>query len=312
VIIARVRRTLQQRRLVEKGMHVLAACSGGPDSTAMLYCLARLAPELGFTLASASVDHGLREAAAREVELVGRQTRSIGAAFYPLKVAVASGPSLQAEARTARYRVLKQLAEQIGAQRIAVGHTQDDQAETVIMRILRGAGLEGLAAIDPLRMDGVIRPLIDCRRPEVHRYARENCSEIADDPSNLDERFERVRIRNRLLPVLEAEDPAIWQHLADLADQARETARMSARRAQRLLRKVEPSADSLKCAALRMADGAVRRHALRIWIERQTGVEPSRSHIDQVDQALADGGEVWLPGQWAVIVTADRITCVRR
>lgn len=278
----------------------------------MLYCLARLAPELGFTLASASVNHGLREAASLEVEVVGRQAQNLGVAFYPLRVKVAAGASLQAEARAVRYRALKDLAAQLGAERIAVGHTQDDQAETVVMRILRGAGLEGLAAIAPLREDGVIRPLIDCRRSQVHRFASDNCTEIVQDPSNFDNRFERVRIRHQLLPALEAEDPAIWQHLAGLADEARESARVNVLRAQRLLRKGDPSEGGLGCNALRMADSAARRMALRMWVQQQTGIEPSRSHIDQIDRALEGGGEVWLPDQWAVAVTVDRITCVRR
>jgi tRNA(Ile)-lysidine synthase len=312
MIVSRVRRTLSDRHLVAKGMHVLAACSGGPDSTAMLYCLARLAPDLGFTLAAASVNHGLREAAAGEVAVAQRQAENIGIAFYPLQVTVASGPSVQAEARRARYHALKELAARIGAQRIAVGHTQDDQAETVIMRIMRGSGLEGLASITPLRADGVMRPLIDCRRAQVHAFARENSPEIVEDPSNRDPRFERVRIRHQLLPVLEAEDPAIRHHLADLADQARESARVSELRSQRLLRKIDAQQNALRCLPLKMADVAARRGALRRWIEQQTGIEPSRAHIEQIDQSLENGGEVWLPGNWTVVVTSQQVTCVRR
>jgi tRNA(Ile)-lysidine synthase len=278
----------------------------------MLFALARLAPELGFSLVCASVDHGLRATAVRDVEIAGRQAKSLGVEFFPLKVAVASGPSVQSEARTARYAALTDLAARVGAQRIAVGHTQDDQAETVVMRILRGAGLEGLAAITPLRADGVIRPLIDCQRAQVHKFARDNYTEIAEDPSNLNQRFGRVRIRHQLMPTLEAEDPAICQHLADLADEARESARVSELRAQRLLRQAGPLDESLRCSPLRMADRVVRRATLRLWIRRQTGIEPARSHIDQVEQALEGGGEVWLPDEWSVVVTDDRMTCERR
>ncbi|HMI89850.1 MAG TPA: tRNA lysidine(34) synthetase TilS, partial [Polyangiales bacterium] len=140
MIVARVRRTLRERGLLEAGGRVLCACSGGPDSAALLVALAQLQVELDFTLEAASVDHGLRADAGLDVEIARDQARSVGVPFHALRVQVSSEGSLQAAARSARYGALHGLAASISASRLALGHTRDDQAETVLMRVLRGAG----------------------------------------------------------------------------------------------------------------------------------------------------------------------------
>jgi len=101
-----------------------------------------------------------------------------------------------------------------------VGHTQDDQAETILGRLLRGAGIRGLGGIEPRRVDGVIRPLLDCRRSEVRAYAVNRALPFVDDPSNHRPAFERVRIRHQVLPMLAAEDPRVIEHLCALSDEA--------------------------------------------------------------------------------------------
>ncbi len=312
MIVSRVRRTLVERKLIDRGMKVLAGCSGGPDSTAMLFVLARLAPELDFTLASASVNHGLRKAAAKEVEIAAHQAEMAGVPFYPLKIRLAKHTSVQANARESRYAALKKLAIEIGAHRIAVGHTQDDQAESVLMRIVRGTGLGGLSGTDPHRADGIIRPLIDCRRQKVQVYAHQRCAEIVQDPSNSDERYERVRIRNRVLPALARENPAIVRHLADLADDARDQEKTMVFHAQNLLSEARKDSRTLLKPLLRKADRPTRRAALRLWITDQTGVEPGRSHIEQIDRAMLRRGEIWLPQGWVVFITKDVIRCERQ
>src|SRR5262245_8818481 len=130
--------------MIPRDARVLCACSGGPDSAAMLVALARLAPELGFELVAASVDHGLRADAAHDVAIASRQAAALQVPFHALRIEVAAGASIQAQARSARYEALLRLAAELGASRVAVGHTRDDQAETVLARLLRGSGLVGL------------------------------------------------------------------------------------------------------------------------------------------------------------------------
>lgn len=308
MIIARVRRTLRERGLIPAGARVLAACSGGPDSAALLWVLARLAPELDFELEAASVDHGLRADAAADVELARRQAESLGVVFHALRIQVPAGASLQARARTGRYDALQQLAASRGATRIAVGHTQDDQAETVLMRVLRGASVFGLAGIEPARKDGVIRPLIDCRRADVVAFAAQHCGPLAHDPSNDDPRFERVRVRKQILPLLEQEDPALVPHLADLADDARELAQALAGTVDAVLAAALEADDTIVLSALYRAPAAVRALALRRWLTRVTGQEPTRSHLTQLALADSRAVEVWLPSGW--VVTSDA-RCLR-
>ena len=156
MITATVRRTIRERGLLSAGDHVLVACSGGPDSTALLHVLHRLRGDLGITLCTASIDHGLRPESAEEVAQVGAFAGSLGVPFVAARVDVsAEGPSLQARARDDRYLALHELASSQSAGVVAVGHTQDDQAETVLARMLRGAGLRGLGGIEPRRADGV-------------------------------------------------------------------------------------------------------------------------------------------------------------
>lgn len=295
-LIARVRRTLEERGLLVGAERVLCACSGGPDSAALMGALATLAPELGFGLEVASVDHGLRPGAAQDVAIAARQAASLGLHFHAVRVEVSAGGSLQAKARAARYSALKRLAAERGLQRIAVGHTQDDQAETVLLRVLRGSGLRGLSAIDPRRADGVIRPLIDCPRSEVHRWAEASFGELARDPSNADERFGRVRLRTHVMPVLLRENPRLIEHLAALADEARDQRAPLRAAAEALLLEADGGGDSLRLSVLAERPGRVRRAALSVWLHAR-GVEPlTRAHLVELDRAvLSQRGHVWLP-----------------
>jgi tRNA(Ile)-lysidine synthase len=312
VIVARVRRTIRERGLISAGDRVLVACSGGPDSAALLWCLATLASELGFTLTAASIDHGLRPGAYADVETARVQAGSLNVELRSERLTLPAGGNVQARARTARYRALHRIAHEVRATRIAVGHTMDDQAETVLMRLLRGSSLRAVSGISPRRRDGVIRPLIDCRRSAVHQLAGLRFANAAQDPSNHDPRFERVRVRLDLLPALAAENVAVVEHLAGLADDARATTALVRRQAVRLLRSSQQSLSDLSVGHIRDAESAVRREALRIWLRRATGVRAGRSHLLQLELAVLGRGEVWLPDGWVVRPDGGGVLRARR
>jgi tRNA(Ile)-lysidine synthase len=246
-------------------------------------------------LHAASVDHGLRADAAQDVEIAAAQAAQCGVSFHRLKVQVEAGASLQAQARAARYAALRELARRLGAQRIAVGHTLDDQAETVLGRLLRGASVRGLSAVRPFRADGVVRPLIDCRREEVHRFARACFGQVAHDRSNLDGRFERVRIRSQVVPALEAEDRALVRHLAQLADDARECTSLIETLAEPLLQRALSAPETLEISVIASQLPALRKAVLRRFVERALGVAVGRAELTQLDQVVRrDRGEVWV------------------
>lgn len=294
-----------ERELIEPGARILVGCSGGPDSAALLAALVEIAEELRFDVRAASVDHGLRSDAEGDVALARAQADVLGVAFTPLKVDVAAGPSLQAQARSARYGALRRLADELGATRIAVGHTLDDQAETVLMRLLRGASVTGLSGVQPIRSDGVVRPLFDCRRSDVHAFATARFSGLAADPSNENTRFLRVRVRQELLEALRREDPAIDAHLAALADDARDVRDHLEVCGTALLEGATRSDGSVSIQVLGAGAVAVRRGALRAWVRNRTGREPGRSQLQELDGLLRGHGEVLLGVGLVARVEAD-------
>lgn len=307
MLLSRVRRSVVERELARDRERILVAVSGGADSMALAHVLGRLALERRWSLLVVSIDHGLRPEAAEEVAFVGRFSESLGLPFHSLRLTLEKGPSLQDRARKERYRVLGELAEEHRASRIAVGHTQDDQAETVLARLLRGPGVGGLAGIEPRRADGVIRPLIDCRRFEVEAYLRRHGVGWIEDPSNRDEAFLRVRIRQRLLPLLMEEDPRLIEHWALLADDARSYEELVSAEASELLARARHDG-ALDREILRDASDALRLGALRLWL---AGYGIGRAHLQALDQLLSQGrGAVLLPGGRSVSLVEGRLTVV--
>jgi tRNA(Ile)-lysidine synthase len=218
-------RTIAEERLFGRGDCVLVAVSGGPDSMALLHVLARLAPRFGARLSVHGVDHGLRPEAAAELALAERVATEQGVPFSSTRVSVASGPNLMARARDARRAALAAALEQFLAVeradrtcgRIATAHHADDRAETVLMRLLRGAGPEGLAAL-PARAGIFIRPLIRTRRRDILLHLERHHVPFASDPTNRDPRFLRTRVRGELLPRMAELSPRIVEHLCNAAD----------------------------------------------------------------------------------------------
>src|SRR5213596_2557011 len=222
-VLERVERTIRRHAMLAGGECVLVAVSGGADSVALLHVLATLAPAWGLRLHVLHVDHGLRADSARDAEAVRRLGQRLGVPVDVATVTVERRGSLEAAARAARYAALTACADRVGAARIALGHTADDQAETALMRVLQGAGLRGLAGIPPVR-DRIIRPLIECRRADVVAELRRRGLEWVEDPSNADPKFLRNRIRHGLLPWLcESVSPEIADGLVRVAAAARTT-----------------------------------------------------------------------------------------
>jgi tRNA(Ile)-lysidine synthase len=190
--------------MLRGGEAVLVAVSGGPDSVALLDVLCTLREPLGLALTAVHVHHGLRPEADAEADGVRRLCERLGVPWRVERVTVKRAPpwdGLEAESRRARHDAFERAARVVGATRIATGHTADDQAETVLMRLLQGAGPRGLGGIAPAR-GALIRPLIDTRRASIEEYLRGRGLAWAEDPTNRDLRFLRNRIRHDLLPFM--------------------------------------------------------------------------------------------------------------
>jgi tRNA(Ile)-lysidine synthase len=215
-------RLVRDEQLFTRGDLVICACSGGPDSNALLHGLALLRRRLGHQLCALGVDHGLRPEAASELAVAQAIAQAQGVPFETVALQVAPGSNLQARARQARHEALQQFAARRAGAVIATGHTADDRAETVMMRLLRGAGPKGLAVLPPLAppiATGVplVRPLLTCCRADVVAHLSRHRLAYATDPSNRDRRFLRTRVRYELMPLLEELSPGIVGHLCALA-----------------------------------------------------------------------------------------------
>jgi tRNA(Ile)-lysidine synthase len=220
-----VERTVRDEGLLTRGDLVLVAVSGGPDSMALLHVLAKLAPRLGVRIEAHGVDHGLRPAATDELAQAEAFARELGVPFGTTRVEVEPGANLMARAREARYVALRTAlvaapaidGREPGHRIIATGHHADDRAETVLLRLLRGAGPDGLAVLPP-RVADLIRPLVRARRTDVAAHIARHQIPYAEDPTNRDPRFLRTRVRTSIIPSLAALSPRIVEHLCDLAD----------------------------------------------------------------------------------------------
>ena len=218
-----VERTLRDECRLPTGSRIVLAVSGGGDSMAMLHAMAALAKRLGLTLCAHGVDHGLRAEAADELDGAEQFAATLGVPFSRSKITVQRGSNLQARARSQRYEELRKVAHTSSAQFIATAHHADDRAETVLMRLMRGAGPTGLAVLAP-RTDDLIRPLIRVHKSDIAAYLGRYRIQYFEDPSNGDERYLRSRVRFGLLPRLQAESPNIVGHLNSLADRMLEFA----------------------------------------------------------------------------------------
>lgn len=195
---------IRRHDMARGGDLVLVAVSGGPDSVALLDVLADLAPRLDVRLSVIHVHHGLRDDADRDAEMARAHAERRGLPFHLERVEVRRTPpweGLEAEARRVRLAALEAHADVIGASHIATGHTADDQAETVLMRLLDGAGPRGLSGIAVTR-DRLIRPLLSSRRDDVLAHLRARGLAWVDDASNDDVRIRRNRVRHEVLPYL--------------------------------------------------------------------------------------------------------------
>lgn len=223
-MLKRVKQTIAEGALLERGDHLLIAVSGGPDSVALLWTLVLLTREYRLQMTAAHLNHGLRGAEAEADEtFVQSLCAGMGINCISRTVDIGTrqkgGRSLEDVSREERYRFLAETAQHCGANKIATGHQRDDQAETVLIHLLRGCGLEGLRGILPLRDGRIIRPLLHVGREEILAFLHREGLPYMTDSSNLSPRFLRNRIRHQLLPELTARfNPSIVRGLSHTAE----------------------------------------------------------------------------------------------
>ncbi|MDN3518398.1 tRNA lysidine(34) synthetase TilS [Aquisalimonas lutea] len=270
----------------------VVAYSGGPDSHVLLHALARRREALGAPLRAVHVNHRLHPDAAAWAEHCRVQCRALD---VPLHVAQApeAPPAGAGEtwAREVRYGLF---ADALGDDELLVtAHHRDDQAETVLLRLLRGSGADGLGGIPAVRRLGagrVGRPLLDCSREALQAYAAEHRLPVLHDPGNDDTRADRNFLRQRVLPVLRERWPAAWKSMAASGALLREEQELVDRYADALLTDAQSPQGALRCAALRPMPPPARRRVLRRWLQRRGLPLPGGARLEAGAHMLLEAG----------------------
>ena len=223
-LIAAAEQTIRRDALLDAGDHVLVAVSGGADSVCLLHVLLALQARWRLRLSVGHLDHGLRGAqSAAEARFVSDLCARLQVpCMTERRVVCAGGGGLQESARQVRYAFLQECADRVDARRIALGHHADDQAETVLMWLVRGAGGRGLAGMPPARQGRFVRPLLDCRRAAIESFLRAGKIPFVADTSAGELYYLRNRIRHQVMPLLAQDNPRVVEALCRGAEALRE------------------------------------------------------------------------------------------
>ncbi len=309
MLLERIRKTITRYNMLPMGCRVAVAVSGGPDSVCLLLTLVQLAPEYGVTLRVAHLNHKLRgKASDEDQEFVEQLAARLELPFQCAegRPRLADG-NLEQTARNARYAFFRGLIESNLADRVAVGHTRDDQAETVLFRILRGSGSAGISGVHPVNNGGLIRPLLDTTHAEVVEFLGSHGQDWREDQSNQDARFARNRIRHSLLPELQRDwNPQLTSALAQLADLAFEEERWWHSEMEALLSNLcQPFGGGAEVSAKSVTElpKAVARRFIRALVSQVKSdlQNVDFGHVECVLELAAEQGEersVHLPGIW--------------
>ncbi|GEK81130.1 tRNA lysidine(34) synthetase TilS [Agrococcus baldri] len=302
--VADVRRAVREATAdVPEGSLLLVALSGGPDSLALAAATAFEAERAGQRAGAVIVDHGLQPGSAEIAERAAEQARELGldpVRVIPVQVSVDGSP--EAAARQARYAALLQARKELGAVAVLLGHTLDDQAETVLIGLARGSGAESLWGMHQ-RIGFLRRPLLQVRRATTHQACADAGIEPWRDPHNDDDRFLRVRVRHQVLPMLdEVLGGGVALALTRTADALREDAEALAHFAQEQILDLVEHAEgglSLDAGALAANPPALRQRIIRLAVQSEFHTALSRQQTLEVSRLVTDWhgqGPIHLPG----------------
>jgi tRNA(Ile)-lysidine synthase len=321
MLLIKIKDTIRRFGMLEPGSRAVVAVSGGPDSVCLLSVLHALSPELKISLHIAHLDHMFRgRESAEEANFVEKLAAKLGIPSTIEHIDVPSycreqGLSPQAGARYVRYLFFERVAQASRAARIATGHTATDQAETFLMRLLRGAGAAGLSAIPPVR-GNIIRPLIEATREEVLEYLRSAGLSYVTDPSNAKPFYTRNRIRLELMPVLQRFNPHVEERLASEAGLLRDENEAIDAYLETIMESIITQDEDvliLRRDEFNALPRAFRRRIFRTTIAL-AGRKTSKLSLVQIDEALAfmaasqTGRSLDLPGGLIVGREYDRFT----
>lgn len=322
-LVSSVRRSLDAAGLLRPGVTVVSALSGGPDSVALLDSLLRVGKKAGMSVIAAHLDHALRADSQADAqfceELCDRlKARLRSGRTKPTAAALKEG-GVEEAARLVRYSFLRRVAREENASAIVLGHTLDDQAETVLMRLVRGSGALGLSAMKP--WDGeLLRPLLETRRAAIMAHLSAYRLPYRTDPTNADTAFLRNRVRQKLMPLLEQKfNPNIAEALGRTAKSlAEEHAALREVAAQLLDRSAASAVEGIAydLAVLKSAPEGLAKTALREALRRAGGLRAVSSiHVERLWSVVKEGrggASLHLPGKRTAAIARGHLILTTR
>ncbi len=296
-MLSKVTAFIREHSMIAPGEHIVCALSGGADSVALFWALYLLREKLNFTLSAAHFNHGLRgQESQRDEDFARSLCEGYGVEFVCGREAVTAGEKgLEAAAREARYRFFETLSG-----KIATAHTADDNAETLIMHLVRGTGLKGLGGIAPVR-GAYIRPMLTVTRQDVLAFLDSYHLSYMEDSSNGEDDFLRNRIRHRVMPLLKAENPSLAQNLTQTALRLRQDEVLISS----LLEDTLPPV-----SALQTMPSALRRRYLTGFLESCGVKEPEGAHIELLEKLVFSknpSAQAYFPGNITVTRQYDKL-----
>jgi tRNA(Ile)-lysidine synthase len=326
--LKRVKDTIKQYAMLHPGDRVLVAVSGGPDSVGLLKAFLELRKNLRVEVVVANLDHGIRgKESGRDSSFVKHLAKDLGLELVHKKISLKSKPrgkkSLEEKAREERYAFLKKAAKKKACNVIATGHTLDDQAETVLMRIVTGTSAAGLTGIPPVRVDGslkIVRPFIRVPKEDILHYLKKADWKYVDDRTNKDTKFKRNKVRLEVLPFLEKINPRVKRSLSNLADTLREDfliLKEKGEKASAQYVKKGKSSVRLEICDLMLQPRALRKAIFKESIRRAGGDVKKLTHRHWMDmdfflRASKKGKSLDFPGDIRATKDADTIIFRKR
>jgi tRNA(Ile)-lysidine synthase len=295
------------RARLRRGSSILVGLSGGADSVALTCALLDLRERLGFRIVAAHLNHRIRgDESDGDAEFVRSMCARLGVELIIERAdgLDASISNLEERARDARREFLLRIADRVHADFVALGHHRDDQAETVLMRLMRGAGATGMAAMAARGPGRLIRPMLSVSRSEIREYLDARAIPFVEDSSNASRDILRNRIRAELLPMLERDyAPGLGGRLVELADEMRSLDDLVTAIAARELDAMRVSSGALDVSGFGAVNLAVQAVVIRLFLSEQLGSlrRISRAHVDAIGELILEGGpsdSIDLPGGW--------------
>lgn len=301
----KVLRRIEADRLLEQGDTVIVALSGGADSTALLHLLISIKELYHLTVYAAHFNHRIRGAEADRDERFCRELCDrLGVELFTAgadvpAIADEAGESLELCGRKLRYRFFDELTGRIPGAKIATAHHRSDNTETVLMNLIRGTGLAGMAGIPVKRPPNLIRPLLSCSRAEIEAYCRENVLEYVTDSTNLDDAYTRNRLRLKILPAMRELNPSLDESILRMSALVREADEYLDKISKEELKKSR-NAYGYRCPELLKLDRVILTFAVKNVVE-EAGAPVDSQHIALIIDAMRAGGSVDLGGGYRAV-----------